>query len=251
MSRQPNKKMIGLFMVLGIVAMAAVLGALLQNKLFANRGREIVMYFDESIKGLTVGSPVVFKGVKIGEVSKIEIMTNMEDLSFSIPVYARMQKKSLDNKGEDKSGKEILQELVAKGLRARLVSQSYVTGQLMIDFEMMPETPVRYYGDGKDLEIPTTPSTMSELSKGLQEIPLAEGVKNFATFFKSLNDSMPKIDRTIGGLEKFVGQNKAAAEEVLNNFNNMVVSVSKAANSLQNLTDYLEQHPEALIKGKK
>ena len=48
-----------------------------------------------------------------------------------------------------------------------------------------------------------------------------------------------------------MGQNKGAAEEVLNNFNNMVISVGRAANSLQNLTDYLEQHPEALFKGKK
>ena len=108
MAKQPNRKMIGLFMVFGIVGMLAILGALLQNKLFANKGGEVVMFFDESIKGLSVGSPVVFKGVKVGEVSKIEIMTNTKDLSFSIPVYARMQKSSLDNVSGDKSGKEVL-----------------------------------------------------------------------------------------------------------------------------------------------
>lgn len=251
MAKQPNRKMIGLFMVFGIVGMAAILGALLQNKLFANKGGEVVMFFDESIKGLSVGSPVVFKGVKVGEVSKIEIVANTKDMSFSIPVYARMQKSALDNVGGDKNGKEVLQDLITKGLRARLVSQSYVTGQLMIDFEMLPDAPIVYHGSEKILEIPTTPSTMSELSKGLQEIPLAEGVRNFATFFRSLNNSMPKIDKTIDDLEKIVGQNKGAAEEVLNNFNNMVISVGKAANSLQNLTDYLEQHPEALLKGKR
>ena len=150
-----------------------------------------------------------------------------------------------------KDGKEVLDALVRKGLRARLASQSYVTGQLMIELEMLPNTPVSYHADTKVLEIPTAISTLGELSRGLQKMPLAEGVKNFNDFFEGLNQSMPEISKIIEDIEKAVSRNRGVSAEVLNNLNKAAISVSKAAKSMQNLTDYLEQNPEALIKGKR
>ena len=82
-------------------------------------------------------------------------------------------------------------------------------------------------------------------------MPLAEGVKNFNDFFKGLNQSMPDINKIIEDIERVVSRNQGTSAEVLNNFNNAAVNVSRAAKSMQNLTDYLERHPEALIKGKK
>ena len=251
MPKQPNRKLIGLFMIVGIMALIGILIYLMQNKIFANKGSEVVMFFEESITGLSVGSPVVLKGVKIGEVSKISIKADPADLTFSIPVYARMHAKSLLKTKDYNSGREVLDALVDKGLRARLISQSYVTGQLMIDLVMLPGTPIKYHGVQKVLEIPTALSPFGELSRGLQELPLQEGVRNFAEFFKGLNHSMPDINRIIADVEKIVNRNKGASTEVLNNFNQAIISVMNAARSMQNLTDYLERHPEAIIKGKK
>ena len=94
-------------------------------------------------------------------------------------------------------------------------------------------------------------SALGELSRGLQKMPLAEGVKNFNNFFKGLNQSMPDINKIIEDLEKAVSRNKGVSVEVLENINKAAINVGKAAKSMQNLTDYLEQNPEALIKGKK
>lgn len=251
MPRQPNRKLIGLFLVGGIIVFLAIMAALLKNKLYTPAGNEVVMYFDESINGLGVGSPVVLKGVKIGEVSKIDIMVNTETLDFSIPVYVKMNTKGITSTIRYKNGREVLDALVEKGLRARLASQSYVTGQLMIELEMLPNTPISYHAGTKVLEIPTALSALGELSRGLQKMPLAEGVKNFNDFFKGLNQSMPEINKIIEDVEKVVSQNKGASAEVLNNLNKAAVNVSKAAKSMQNLTDYLERNPEALIKGKR
>jgi paraquat-inducible protein B len=251
MAKQPNLKLIGLFLVIGTLSFVLILGVLLKNKLFANRGGEAVMYFEESINGLSVGSPVVLKGVKIGEVSKIDLMANPETLDFSIPVYARMQTRTIEGTGHATSGSEVLEELVQRGLRARLVAQSYVTGQLMIELEMLPDSEVKYHEGAKAVEIPTALSPIGELSRGLQRIPLAEGVTNFTEFFKGLNQSMPEINKIMKDVATAVARNKGATGEVLDNLNKAAVNVGKAAKSMQNLADYLEQHPEALIKGKK
>lgn len=251
MAKQPNRRLIGLFLVIGLAVFLVIIGFLLQNKLFGSRGNEVVMFFEESINGLNVGSPVVLKGVKIGEVSKIDIVIDTETLDFSIPVYARMNSKGISSTMHYNDGREVLGALVEKGLRARLASQSYVTGQLMIEFEMLPDTPVKYHENVSIPEIPTALSTLGELSRGLQKMPLAEGVKNFNDFFKGLNQSMPDINKIIEDIEKVVTRNRGTSTEVLNNFNDAAVNVSRAAKSMQNLTDYLERHPEALIKGKR
>lgn len=251
MPKQPNRKLIGIFMITSIVVFVGILGYLLQNKIFAKKGSEIVMYFEESISGLSVGSPVVLKGVKIGEISKIAIVADPDDLSFEIPVYARMQTKSIAGAKNHNSGREVLDALVKQGLRARLATQSYVTGQLMVEFEMLPGTPVKYHDNNKAVEIPTALSPMGELSRGLQKLPLQEGVKNFTDFFASLNKAMPNVNRIINDVDRIVSRNKGASAEVLENINKATINVSKAAKSMQNLTDYLERHPESLLKGKK
>ena len=62
---------------------------------------------------------------------------------------------------------------------------------------------------------------------------------------------MPDINKIIEDLEKALSRNKGVSVELLENINKAAVNVSKSAKSMQNLTDYLEQNPEALIKGKK
>ena len=108
MPKQPDLKKIGAFMLAGCAVLLMILGGLLQNKIFNSRGKEIVMYFEESINGLGIGSPVVFKGVKIGEVSRINIETDPESLSFKIPVFAKMHTKSLDSTDQYNSTREVL-----------------------------------------------------------------------------------------------------------------------------------------------
>ena len=251
MPRQPNKRKIGIFMVTSVAVLLLILGGLLQNKIFGHKGREVVMFFEESVNGLSVGSAVVFKGVKIGEVSRIEIKANPEDLTFSIPVYANMTAKSINSNSFLSSEKKVLDALVKRGLRARLATHSFVTGQLMVELVMMPQSEVKLHEDAEVLEVPTVLSPIGELSRGLQKVPLAEGFKNFTEFFDSLNKMMPEINRIVADIEGMVQRNKGVTVQVLDNFNKMTVNVAKAAKSMQNLTDYLERHPEALIKGKK
>ena len=148
----------------------------------------------------------------------------------------------------------ILNALIAKGLRARLTTQSYLTGQLMIELEMLPDTPIvlRRPQDEKEfLEVPTVLSPLGEISKGIQNLPLKESVEQFRRFFTSLNDEMPQVKKMINSMSRVVDGNAGAAADTLDNFNKAAVNISQAAKALRNFADYIERHPEALLKGKK
>ena len=75
MSKPANKTMIGLFVVGAIVLIVVAIGVLGSGKFF-KRQFNYFMVFEGSVKGLNVGSPVVFRGVKVGVVSVIRMHFN-------------------------------------------------------------------------------------------------------------------------------------------------------------------------------
>lgn len=256
MPKEPNTKKIGLFMVVGITIFLVIIGMYIKKRFFYDQNI-VVMYFDESIKGLNVGSSVVFKGVEIGKVTKIELIANSSDMSFSIPVYATMiASQKLISKENYQSKQAILDALIKKGLRARLTSQSYLTGQLLIELEMLPGTPINLKStNGHIFEIPTVLSPMGEISKGIQNLPIRESVEKFNQFFDVLNAQMPvilpEVSTAFRNVNKVVTDNSAASADSIRNFNKAMIDLGKAAKSFRNFSDYLERHPEAILKGKR
>lgn len=242
MLKEPNKKAIGLFVLLGIGSFLLILLSILGHKLWTNNDDLIVMYFDESVNGLSVGSPVMFKGVVVGKVTQISLIsTGARDLSFSIPVYVRFNTHQILNNADNAYyyKEDILNVFVKKGLRARLVSQNLLTGQLNIELEMLPLTPIRYRqpaGQPDILEIPTVLSSMGEISQGLQNLPIRETLQK-------MNDILDKLDNTL----PIILPNLTRASGTLNS---TLEEVGAAAKSLRNFADYVERHPEAFIKGK-
>ncbi len=259
MHKEPNKKRIGLFVVIGFLMFFSIIGKFLADKYFTNDDTIVVMYFSESVKGLNVGSPVVFKGVQIGKVSKIELIAGVDNLEFSIPVYAKLDS-SQDLKVTSKEyyyKQTVLDDFIKKGLRARLTTQSYLTGQLMIELEMLPDTPIRLNNNPKDkniLEIPTVLSPLGELSRGIQSLPFRETILRLNAILSELENKLPQIlpqwVEISKNLNNIIHQNTSQAGETLNNLNQTLYDISDAAKSLRNLTDYIERHPEALLKGK-
>ena len=180
---------------------------------------------------------------------KLDVMQKIEDMRASI------QKNVEDS--EFASGPAVLDELIKKGLRARLTTQSYLTGLLMIELELLPDTPVILHHTRNNpniLEIPTVLSPLGKFSKGVQDLPLRASVLEFNKFFQTLNAELPttlaQLKQVSVSLNKILSNNKGATSETLTNFNRTLNSVTEAARSMRNLTDYLERHPEALLRGK-
>ena len=210
MSKTANKTMIGLFVV-GAIALAVVaIGVLGSGKFFAEKFTYF-MVFEGSVKGLNVGSPLVFRGVKIGAVSSIQMYFNFATKVPTILVYVETEKGPVVPFNIDEAtAKELIKqgqyvfmkELIARGLRAQLEMQSIVTGQLQIALDFYPDKPPVYAGIDKTIhEIPTIPTPLQELTKKLESLPIEE--------------IFNKLDSALDGIAKLV-QSPELKETVAN-----------------------------------
>ena len=266
MKKEPNKKAIGLFLVVGFALLLGIIGQTVFHKIHADTKDLAVMYFTESLQGLSEGSPVIFQGVEVGKVTRIVLVTNKNDLNFHVAVYIRFKETDIISEGSlwekiwkrDQEDFDYLDILIKEGLRARLASQSYLTGQLRIDLVMLPETQVTLFESPKQENIPQIPTVLSqkeELVRGLNKIKIQETLEKInvvaETLGKELPVLLPSLTSSSKNLDQTLAKVSQSSEQTLSNLNETLYEVSDAARSLQNLADYLQQHPESLIKGKK
>jgi paraquat-inducible protein B len=219
MSKKANKTAIGGFVV-GALALIVVGVLIFGSGKFLAKKETYVMYFEGSVNGLNEGAPLVFRGVKIGSVTRILLVANTDDLSFRIPVFVDVERKHFTLTGDealDLSPKEQLVLLVARGLRAQLIAQSMVTGQLMVELDFHRDKPAKLVaGDSEYLEIPTIRSGMDDLVKQIAEAPI--------------EDILKKVLSAVDGIEKAVNSREvkkslSSLEQTLKNLNKLVLNI--------------------------
>ena len=278
MIKQPNMKMIGIFITLGTLAMVLMFGYFLKSNFSSNETR-VVMYFNESVKGLDVGAPVLFKGVKIGEVTNVQLDVNLNNMKFLTPVYAKIYngKKLITGTTNEK---ETLSIFIDHGLRAQLSINSVITGQLLVELDMYPQTPIILHEEAYEMnEIPTISSPFAEISKTLKVMPVAKIAQDVHHITHALNKELPpllsKMNTTLTTVDDILLQNKNNTAKMVEELGNaaqnvggaaqsidalvgenatkistMIESFNSAAQSMQNLIDYLQMYPNAIITGK-
>ena len=106
------------------------------------------MYFEGSLKGLNIGSPVVFRGVNVGSVTDILIEFDSKDLSARIPVYVGLLPSRITKLGGSPGERVPIEKLIQSGLKGQLQLQSIVTGQLMVAIDFHPDKPIKLVGGG-------------------------------------------------------------------------------------------------------
>lgn len=227
MAKEANRMMIGGFVVIAVFLLAASI-VIFGSGRFFKEADTYVLHFDNSIKGLNVGAPVLFQGVQIGSVSNIALRTNRDTLNFDIPVIIEVEPdrfQVVGKKLERRDPAETLPILIARGLRAVLTMQSFITGQLMIELDYYPDTPVKLRGVDTDLlEIPTIPSTTERLYQTLQNID-----------FKSLADH---LESTMAGIDKFVNNP---------DWDNGIRSLKDTADELRDLIGKIDARVDSLM----
>jgi paraquat-inducible protein B len=230
MSKPANKTMIGAFVLIAVVLAVAAVVILGSGKFF-KKTTQWVAFFEGSVKGLNVGSPVVFRGVKVGEVTDIIVTINLAELSVLIPVIFETDPEKFKDVGDHTvtSDEQMHKALIKKGLRAQLQIQSLVTGQLMIDLDFHPNTPARLVGIDKIKtltgakswwEIPTIPTPMQELEKVIGQLDLKELAENI----KRAMDGLVKLT-TSPDLHKSIGiftQTLTDTQKLVSNLNSKI-----------------------------
>jgi paraquat-inducible protein B len=148
-----NALLIGAFVIFGLAMIVAAVLWLSGNSLFKKQ-QGAMIYYKGNVTGLYVGAPVGFRGVTVGQVESIGIQVDPATLKALVPVRINLQDNALRFNGADKDTPIDLPTLVQRGLRARLVAQSFVTGQKSIELDFVPNTPSTLVGDGSKPEIP-------------------------------------------------------------------------------------------------
>jgi paraquat-inducible protein B len=231
MAKQANRMMIGGFVVVAVILLAASLVVFGSGKFF-KKTVKYVLYFDGSVKGLSVGAPVLFQGVQIGSVISIVIRADPSKIEAEIPVTIEIEpdKFQVDegDRNTHRNPRENAQKLIEAGLRAVLAMQSFITGQLMIELDFHPGSPVHLKGTKGDLlEIPTIPSTTARLANALQKLDL-EGME------KNLKNTLAGIDRLVNDpdLKASIGELKGVLTDARRLVQNLDARVGPLADDL-------------------
>jgi paraquat-inducible protein B len=215
--KQASKTLIGIF-IIGAVALAVAGVIIFGSGRFFKKANLYVIFFSGSVKGLQVGAPVSFRGTKIGEVKDIITVFDYRDLSLLIPVIIEMDLTKFTVIAPEQK-REHLDLMVEKGLRGQLEMQSLVTGQLLIDFDFYPDSPVNLLA--KNLselnldfkELPSIESDIQKLAKKIEELPIekianeAYGlIVDFRQLIKSpdITESLATLHKTLKNADKFI-----------------------------------------------
>src|SRR5262249_17834462 len=140
MSRRANPTVIGAFVLGGLVIAVAAVLTLASGSLFSKTQR-FIMYFDEAVTGLSVGAPVIFQGVEIGHVVDVKVVLDNRQNRVGLPVVIEIDSSRFQVLGESKGAVRTMEEQIDRGLRARLATQSILTGQLYVSLDYHPEKP--------------------------------------------------------------------------------------------------------------
>lgn len=228
MKRKANKTIIGVFVVGAMILLIIAITVFGSGAIF-KRSDKYVLFFDGSVKGLSEGAPVIFRGVKIGNVEEISLLYDTKTKNVLIPVVIDVELSRVKGVA-DKIGYPDYNALVKYGLRARLEIQNFITGQLMLAFDFYPDKPAKLYGAIKEYpELPTLPIS-PDIFELMDEIPIKEIASD--------------LEDTVAGLNRLVNS------EGISQLDKTLQEVTQAARTLRLFVEYLEQHPEALLKGK-
>lgn len=194
MSKQANPTLIGVFVVGAVIIAVTALLLLGGGDLFKKKPR-FVMYFDGSVKGLNVGAPVNYRGVRIGTVSDIRIVMDTMGGQPTIPVIVEVDPERFNlPEGEESTVGEGLQEDIREGLRAQLQMQSLLTGQLFIQIDFHENRPAILHGGHELPEIPTIKTPIQELGNILANFPIREMMDDISSAMNGVDELVNSPD---------------------------------------------------------
>lgn len=213
MNEKKANTLLGAFVVCGLTAVTVLVIYLLGSGV-SKTAQPVVMVFDGSVTGLTIGAPVALRGVNIGQVTGIRVLfEDMQGVSLLMEVeadidVARIQRgsRSVESMGPD---------LIAAGLRAQLNSQSLLTGLLYIQLDFFPDTPVDLRHTGKELfEIPTIASPLDQLVSQINALNIPRIAEDFQTLAASLRDLVndAEFQALPGNVNTLLAQTTATAD---------------------------------------
>lgn len=217
MRHKASPALIGGFIVSGLAVLSVVIVTVAGKQLFVKK-EHAVMHFSGSVYGLQVGAPVVFRGVRVGSVTNIEVVYDRATDKFSIPVVAELDGNAVRGMGgrHAQSGL-VLPTLVQRGLNAQLSMQSILTGLLYVDLDLRPEAASSLRQPAGDLvEIPTTATAIQALKAQLDGMDFGGLVQDLSAIAASARAVVagPELQQALRDLARITASMKQLSERL-------------------------------------
>jgi|GEM_PF-2484643 len=253
---------IGIF-VFGSLLLAILSGFFIYSQVLHARVETYVMLFKGSLNGVDATSPITYRGVKIGEVKRIELTADKSRTNVSIPVYVQFFVES-----SSKIRGNPIQILIDKGITATIASPNILTGTANI--ELIPSETAPAVKKSKTfhgyLLFPTESSfedeneahdtlktmrrTLKDVSTFVRSPDLKEAIISLRDMARSFNTVAISLDKQVPNTFVYFNDSMKSLNFSMTTLNESLKEIEKAAYSTRNLTDYLARHPESLLRGK-
>jgi paraquat-inducible protein B len=250
--------------------------------------RTFVMYFKGSLRGLSAGAPVELHGIAVGEVRSVDVDYDPQAGALRFPVVAdfypqrirghkgRSTARAAAKGGSETSGRALVDSLVAHGLRAELKTGNLLTGQQYVDLDMHADVPAEKVGWSEQPAVfPTVSNGLDEIqdsiasiARKLSKVPFDEISHRLLSTMASLEQTMKSTDQLVRHVDGSVAPQfeatLAEAQAAMKNAKDLLaqdaplqsdlsaslLQLSRAAKAVTALVDYLQRHPESLLRGK-
>jgi paraquat-inducible protein B len=224
---------VGAFVIGSMVLATAAFLWLSGNRWF-ERELAATIHFQGGVSGLYVGAPVTFRGVPVGQVESIGIEVDARSLQARIPVRVRLQPDSVRFSSAGTPQQPDLRTLIQRGLRARLVAQSYVTGQKAIDLDFLPDAPPVALGPAGGVpEIPAVSDRFEALFEQLAQLPLRQTLDELRTTMRSLQDTLDETRGTVAATRGAIERSSASFDAVAREGQRALVEARGAVGALR------------------
>lgn len=203
---------------------------------------KFIMFFDSSIRGLSLGAPVEFKGIKVGSVLDVRLEFDKGSTSFRIPVLIEIEPQRIIERGiqDEGTSHETLNKLVERGLRARLQTGSLLTNQLFVELDMHPGAPLNLIGSNTQYpELPTLPtSNFGAITESIEELLAKLNAVDIAEVTSVLVDTIHTANKTIHSADKAIN----TANKLIENpgITEAIEDVHVALENFKNITQKLD-----------
>ncbi|MFZ5455082.1 intermembrane transport protein PqiB [Methyloversatilis discipulorum] len=245
--------------------------------------------FTETLRGLSVGAPVDFRGIQIGEVIAIspDVDVDAADVGLQVDIAVfpeRMQsRKDATQDMSEADFRAFVDRLIKRGLRAQLRNGNLVTGQLYVAMDFFPNAgAAKIDWAGQPPQLPTQRGSLDELqatlgriAAKLDRLPLDDiaaetrrAIAGLASAVERTEALMQRLDglasnevrAAVAETQQTMAEARAAVADgrrllasdapLQQDLRDSLQELSRAAQSLRHLTDMLERNPEALLRGK-
>jgi phospholipid/cholesterol/gamma-HCH transport system substrate-binding protein/paraquat-inducible protein B len=276
MSAEARYFRVGIFVFIGILLIGSC-AVILGGQQLLSKPVVFETYFDESVQGLEVGSPVKIRGVQIGSVSEIGLVedyytfdTLEKRLEHGTKIRVKMEldlAREDPEKGMERKPGENLKYSIERGLRVRLTSQG-ITGTSFIGADFMsPEDhpPMEIVWTPRHLYVPSAASTMKTISTAaerifekLEDVEIEKVVRDLDTLLLSLNKTVEEIDArkfqtaAVGLVEELRATNARLQHTIDGgryDFEVALQNLRVASENLRDLSATAREYPSLMILG--